>query len=227
MNNALQSDTAKSTITINNLNLTVYSLKIEFEDIYVEALEKTLYVAPYTNSSYTIKKKTNGKYKMWLISQISTNPNPNNNQNNNNGNQNNNSNNTIDLNLWGENIAIDLNTLLNQQYVDNGYNNGSKPTLCTPSVSPQSFSQAKQSISAKSFEADKLSMAKQLAGSNCLKSSQVKEIMLLFSFEDSKLDFAKYAYHHTSDINNYYTVNDAFTFSASIDNLNNYINSLK
>ena len=45
----------------------------------------------------------------------------------------------------------------------------------------------------------------------------------MFSFEDSKLDFAKYAYERTYDIDNYYKVNDAFTFESSVDELNEYI----
>jgi len=232
LNNTLQCDTAKSSITVKNLNLTVYSMKIEFEDIYITAIEKTLYVTPATNSAYTIKKKTNGKYKLWLVSQISTNQGVvNNNTNNNNTyNPNGNSNNSTNvwLDLWSEALSIDLNGMVDpNNYVDNGYNGGSKPTGCTANMSTQSFANAKQTISAKSFEDDKIKVAQQIAGTNCLKSYQVKEIMMLFSFEDSKLKFAKYAYHHTSDLGNYYTINDAFTFSTSIDDLNNYINSLK
>ena len=47
--------------------------------------------------------------------------------------------------------------------------------------------------------------------------------MLLFTFEDTRLDLAKYAYGHTFDIGNYYKLNDAFTFESSIDELNKYI----
>ena len=47
---------------------------------------------------------------------------------------------------------------------------------------------------------------------------------MLFSFEDSKLDFAKYCYGYTYDLGNYYMVNDAFDFESTIEELNNYIN---
>jgi hypothetical protein len=89
------------------------------------------------------------------------------------------------------------------------------------------FEQAKQSISSKSFEDSKLTIAKQIINTNCLLSSQVKEIMLLFSFEDTRLELAKYCYGYTLDIGNYYKVNDAFTFESSIDELNNYIATFK
>lgn len=91
-------------------------------------------------------------------------------------------------------------------------------------MSIEDFASAKASISSKSFEDSKLTLAKQIAASNHLTSKQVKEIMQLFSFEDSKLDFAKYAYKYVYDPNNYYIVNDAFTFSSSIDELNEFIN---
>jgi len=87
----------------------------------------------------------------------------------------------------------------------------------------QDFASAKQSISSKSFEDSKLTIAKQIISNNCLLCSQIKEIMGLFTFEDSKLEFAKYAYGYVYDLNNYYKLNDAFTFESSIDELDEYI----
>jgi hypothetical protein len=94
---------------------------------------------------------------------------------------------------------------------------------CPLPMSDAEFSLMKTSISSKSFEDSKLTIAKQVIASNCLLSSQVKEVMQLFSFEDSKLELAKYAYGYTFDLGNYYKVNDAFTFESSIDELNTYI----
>lgn len=87
------------------------------------------------------------------------------------------------------------------------------------------FSQAKSAIKAKSFAESKLTIAKQISSSNCLTSDQVREIMKVFSFEDSKLEFAKYAYDYCYDPYNYWKVNDAFDFESSIDELNEYLNS--
>ncbi len=109
-------------------------------------------------------------------------------------------------------------------YVLQGYNG---PYGCAYPMSPADFSAAKQSISSKSFEDSKLSIAKQVFNSNCLLSSQVKEIMQLFSFEDSKLAFAKYAYGLTFDPGNYFKVNDAFSFESSTEELGEYITSFK
>ena len=96
-------------------------------------------------------------------------------------------------------------------------------TGCTRPMNASNFQDAKTSIAAKSFEDTKLTLAKQIGGSNCFTSDQVKGIMGLFGFEDSKLDFAKFAYDHVIDVNNYYKVNDAFKFSSSVDELNKYI----
>jgi len=95
---------------------------------------------------------------------------------------------------------------------------------CPNPMMPTEFDDVKRSISSKTFEDSKLTIAKQVIGANCLLCSQVKEIMLLFTFEATRLDLAKFAYKYTYDISNYYKLNDAFTFESSIDELNNYIN---
>jgi hypothetical protein len=96
---------------------------------------------------------------------------------------------------------------------------------CAQPMSTADFNEAVASINDKGFEETKLTLAKQIGGSNCFSSAQVKTIMGLFGYEDSKLDFAKFAYDHVSDRNNYFKVNDAFGFSSSVDELNKYIQS--
>lgn len=103
-----------------------------------------------------------------------------------------------------------------------GYNG---PYGCPVPMAPEDFESLKQTISSKTFEDSKMTIAKQVLQSNCLLTSQVKQIMGLFTYEQSKLDFAKYAYAYTYDIGNYFKVNDMFTFESSIDDLNQYISS--
>jgi hypothetical protein len=109
-------------------------------------------------------------------------------------------------------------------YVMPGY---SGPTGCPWPMSDGDFAGAKGSIQSKSFEDSKLTMAKQIFDHNCLLSSQVRDIMSLFDFEATRLDFAKYAYGRTFDIGNYYKVNDVFDFESSISDLNAYINNYR
>jgi hypothetical protein len=89
------------------------------------------------------------------------------------------------------------------------------------------FAAAKKSVEGQSFEEQKLKVAKQILSTNCMNVSQVKEIMALFSFEDTKIDWAEFAYGKTTDPNNYYQLNDGFTYSGSVDKLNEYIESHK
>lgn len=94
---------------------------------------------------------------------------------------------------------------------------------CTEAVSDAGFKDMTGSISSASFEDTKLSLAKQIVNANCLSATQVKEIMDIFSFEDTRLEFAKLAYSRTVDKNNYYKVNSAFSFESSVEELNEYI----
>lgn len=94
---------------------------------------------------------------------------------------------------------------------------------CDWPVDKPAIDQMKKSISSKSFEDSKMTLAKQATRGKCLTAEQVKEIMGLFTFEDSKLEYAKFAYDFTYDVDNYYIVNDAFTFESSIDDLNEFI----
>ncbi len=98
---------------------------------------------------------------------------------------------------------------------------------CTPPMTPAEFSDIKGTIASKSFEETKITIAKQIISSHCLFASQVKEVMQLFSFEESKLEIAKFAYNHTYDIGNYYKLNDAFTFETSTEELNQFVNANK
>lgn len=97
------------------------------------------------------------------------------------------------------------------------------PVGCPAPMSAQEFQYVKNTINSKPFESGKITIAKQVSGSKCLFSSQVKEIMLLFSFEGTKIEFAKFAYEHTYDKGNYFIVNEAFEFDSSIDELNRFV----
>ncbi|MBM3434893.1 MAG: DUF4476 domain-containing protein [Bacteroidetes bacterium] len=96
---------------------------------------------------------------------------------------------------------------------------------CTSPMGDDRFAQVKESVSSMDFEDSKLTVARQVLKSNCLFASQVKQIMMLFDFESTRLDFAMEAYSYTYDIDNYYLLNDAFDFESSVSELNDYINN--
>jgi len=101
-----------------------------------------------------------------------------------------------------------------------GYNG---PVGCPVPMTDTDFRDLEQSISTKKFEDSKLTIAKQVLRDRCLFVSQVKRVLSQFTFEESKLDFAKYAYDYTYDIGNYFKVNDVFTFETTIEELDAYI----
>ena len=107
-------------------------------------------------------------------------------------------------------------------YVLEGYNG---VYGCPYPMSASDFESAKASVKSKSFDDSKLTVAKEIIGSNCMLCSQIKELMLLITFEQTRLDLAKFAWNHNLDKGNYYKLNDAFTFDSSVDELNKYTQS--
>ncbi len=86
-----------------------------------------------------------------------------------------------------------------------------------------SFRTALQQISSQSFESNRLQVSQQIAMSNPLSSAQVANIMQLFSFESTRLEFARFAYGYVVDPQRYFMVNNAFAFSSSVDDLNRFL----
>ncbi len=101
-----------------------------------------------------------------------------------------------------------------------GYNG---PFGCAQPMDNASFSAAKSSIQDADFESTKMSTAKTITGANCLTTDQVVAICSLFDFENSKLDFAKFAYTKTYDKGNYFKVNKVFEFDSSKEELNKFV----
>ncbi len=90
-------------------------------------------------------------------------------------------------------------------------------------MSSGDFSSALSTIKGQGFSDTQLKTAKQIAGSNCLSTNQISEICKVFGFEETKLDFAKFAYDHCTEPKNYFKINNVFSFSSSSDDLNEYI----
>jgi len=98
-----------------------------------------------------------------------------------------------------------------------------KEVGCVRAVSSTDFAAGKKSITSSSFSETQMKTAKTFTKNNCLSVAQIKDIMGLFSFEASKLDYAKYAYDFCVDKKNYYQLTEAFSFSSSSDDLNEFL----
>lgn len=104
----------------------------------------------------------------------------------------------------------------------NGYGKGNGQHL-PPVCSDASFHTLRGTLARTSFDRDKVIIASQFIRSNHVSSAQVLEIMRMLSFESSKLEFAKEAYAFCYDKQNYWMVNDGFSFNSSIRNLDLFI----
>ena len=117
----------------------------------------------------------------------------------------------IDDNLYGNG---------NNDNWNNGNNGGWNYNAA---MNARDFMMMKQTIARETFENTKLSIAKQAIIGNYFSAQQVMEMMQLFSYENNKLDIAKYAYRFAADKNNYYQVADALGYSVSKEELMRYI----
>lgn len=93
----------------------------------------------------------------------------------------------------------------------------------TYAMSAGDFSSALATVKNQGFDETRLKTAKQIAGSNCLNTTQISQICQIFGFEETKLDFAKFAYDFCTEKKNYFKVNNVFGFSSSVDDLTEYI----
>lgn len=87
------------------------------------------------------------------------------------------------------------------------------------------FNAAMATIKKQSFEDTRLKTAKQVVAANCLSVDQIMQVANTFSFEENKLDFAKYAYDFCSEPKNYFQLNGIFKFSTNVDELSDYVQS--
>jgi hypothetical protein len=91
-----------------------------------------------------------------------------------------------------------------------------------PTMDPGRFSAALSTVRGNSFASTQMDIAKQITGQNCLFVSQIQQIMDVFSFESSKVEYAKFAYTRCWDIDNYFQLTNGFTFESSKTDLMNF-----
>jgi hypothetical protein len=114
----------------------------------------------------------------------------------------------------------------NNQNNPNNYNNN--PNAYSPnSMNATSFANFKRTIQNSSFDSSKETLVKSQLANNWITSSQLIEIVELFSFESGKLDIAKFGATRVIDRNNLFNVYNSFTFESSKTEFANFISTLK
>ncbi len=94
-------------------------------------------------------------------------------------------------------------------------------------MNDREFDNVLKQIDKEWLESNKLKSALQILKNNTISAAQVKEMLLLFSFENNKLELAKQAYASTVDKNNYDLVFDVFSFNNSKSELERYIRNYR
>jgi hypothetical protein len=115
----------------------------------------------------------------------------------------------------------------NNQRPNRGNSNIGRRGGCNMAMNSANFEEAKRTVAKNGFDETRLSTAKQIASSNCLNTNQIASLLKIFSFEESKLDFAKYAYDYCTDRNNYFKVSNSFSFESSKTELNSYVQGMR
>lgn len=94
---------------------------------------------------------------------------------------------------------------------------------CSAPMPASSFGNMKKSVESKPFSDTRMSTAKVATKNSCLSVDQVKEICKLFSMDEDKLTYAKYAYDYCVEKANYYQVSEVFAFSSTTDEFNKFL----
>ncbi|MEM6524738.1 MAG: DUF4476 domain-containing protein [Bacteroidota bacterium] len=143
---------------------------------------------------------------------------------------------SIGVNVSANNTGLNLNVNVNDQFTETEaqpietHQSGSPTSQpaqtsepdCTK-MSSDGFNRASSSIKNKSFSDEKMTVFKQIARSHCMSVSQIKRFMELFTYEEGKLGVAKLAYTNCTNRENYYELNDALTYSESVEALNEFL----
>lgn len=102
-----------------------------------------------------------------------------------------------------------------------GYNNGYRP------MNDQSFAALKETLTRERFDNSRVTIAKQVIDQNLFTVDQVKQLVQMYSFDNYKLDLAKYAYKNTLNKQDYFMLYDVFQFSSSKEELAAFIRNYK
>lgn len=102
------------------------------------------------------------------------------------------------------------------------YDRNDRPVVHRP-ISEVNFTDLKAFLSHQSFDNDRLTAAKQQIGDSYFTVAQVAELMRLFSFENNKLELAKFCYDRTVDRDRYLKLCDQLSFSRSRQELSDFV----
>lgn len=103
--------------------------------------------------------------------------------------------------------------------------NAPKPDVfvCINAVTTEEADEMKEKIESESFSDERLDRARFLAKDRCFQVSHVLIVLDAFTFQDNRLEMAKYLYNRTENKSDYDLVVSSFTFKSDRDELRDYI----
>ena len=114
-------------------------------------------------------------------------------------------------------------TVSSGRHIDNNHNsNYSQGCENKPAMNSGDFNSAMTSVKKQNFDDTRVKVAKQIVAANCMNVNQIKQIANTINFEETKLDFVKFAYDYCTEPKQYFKVNDIFSFSSNVEDLTEY-----
>ena len=117
-------------------------------------------------------------------------------------------------------VRPELTINLVERLEDNGNNTFAH---LGPGLRQNDYEEACRLISRETFDSSRLNIAKQVVSANPMTANQIIGICKLLSFENHKLEFAKFAYAYCTEPNRYYLLNEVFSYDSSKRDLDEYI----
>lgn len=109
------------------------------------------------------------------------------------------------------------------QFISPPIHNFVNPIHTVYPMNQQMFGQALMQMQSQGFDSNRLMIAMQILSVNMVTSNQVAQLMNMLSFENSRLELAKFAFRRVIDPQNFFIVNNAFSFGSSATELSRFL----
>jgi hypothetical protein len=184
-----------------------FKVRISFDDNSIPEISKSIFNSPGADMFYVIKKSSHGKFVIEKTSYEYAHRNE-------------------GSTTKEEKSSTKTEKSKSEEPKSEAKSSGGGDKGCSGPMDEGSFISSREMISNAPFDGPKLSHAKKLADEHCLTTSQIIDVIYVFSGESSRLSFAKHAYKHCYDPKNYDRVKDVLRHSSQ-DDLQRYIDSQK
>jgi len=205
--NSPRNDKPASRVETNRPGGPTFKVRIMFEDSSIPELSKTIFNSPGSDLFYVIKKSDKGKLVLEKTSSEYVH----------------NEGNTAVL---ADNAVTKAEKKTAETATIEATSPGGNGKGCSNPMEEPGFIASREMITNAPFDGPKLSQAKSLADKNCLTTSQIINMIYIFSGESSRLNLAKYAYKHCWNPSDYSKVKDVLRSSSQAE-LQKFIDSLK